>query len=404
MTPVRSLSRGRRIRLTLRLRLTALYGAAFFAAGFVLVAVMYGLVAWNLDHPRALALPTDAPAPDVPQPEVVFAPGGPVAQRFEQAQNELREATLSALLRQSLVVLAGTGLLALGLGYLVAGRALRPLHQITATARRVADDRSLHERIALDGAKDEIKELADTFDAMLARLDSAFAGQRRFAANASHELRTPLAVNRTLLEVAMSDPDASDDLRNLGRTLLATNDRSERLIEGLLLLARSDADLDEYKPVNLAEVAAHALDQMSGEASESGLRITTTLHAAPTRGDGVMLERVATNLVDNAVQHNRPGGEIDIRTGTEPAGTFLQVSNTGPDIRSHEVDMLFEPFRRLRGERIGSERGVGLGLSIVRSIIRTHGGTVSASPREGGGLSVKVTLPPAAATATEVGH
>ena len=400
MTPLRPLFRRRRIRLTLRLRLTALYGGAFFAAGFILVAVMYGLVAWNLDHPRTFALPIDAPVPDVPQPEVVFAPGGPVAQRFEEAQKGLREATLSALLRQSLVVLAGAGVLALGLGYLVAGRALRPLHQITATARRVADDRSLHERIALDGAKDEIKELADTFDAMLARLDSAFAGQRRFAANASHELRTPLAVNRTLLEVAMADPDASDDLRNLGRTLLATNDRSERLIEGLLLLARSDADLDEYKPVNLADVTAHALDQMSSEARESGLRITATLDAAPTRGDGVMLERVASNLVDNAVQHNRPGGEIDIRTGTEPAGAFLQISNTGPDVRSHEVDMLFEPFRRLRGERVGSERGVGLGLSIVRSIIRTHGGTVSASPREGGGLCVKVTLPAAAARPT----
>jgi signal transduction histidine kinase len=395
VTPVRSLFRPGRIRLTLRLRLTALYGAAFFAAGIVLVAVMYGLVAWNLDHPRTLALPIDAPVPDVPDSEVVFAPGGPVVERFEQVQKELRDATLSALLRQSLVVLAAAGVLALGLGYLLAGRALRPLHQITETARRVADDRSLHERIALDGAEDEIKELADTFDAMLARLDSAFAGQRRFAANASHELRTPLAVNRTLLEVAMTDPDASDDLRKLGRTLLATNDRSERLIEGLLLLSRSESDLEENKPVDLADLTGHVVDQMSGAAQESGLRITAALAAAPTRGDGLMLERVASNLVHNAVHHNRPGGEVDVRTGTGPAGAFLEVSNTGPDIRSYEVDALFEPFRRLRSERVGSDGGVGLGLSIVRSIIRAHGGTVSATPREGGGLCVRVTLPPA---------
>jgi len=171
-------------------------------------------------------------------------------------------------------VLLAVGVLAVGLGYLVADRALRPLHHVTATARRVADDRSLHERIALDGPQDEIKELADTFDAMLARLDAAFSGQQRFVANASHELRTPLAVNRTLLEVALADPEVSEDLRALGRTLLATNERSERLIDGLLLLARSDREVEERKPVDLAEIAAHAVEQTRDEAAECGLQVS----------------------------------------------------------------------------------------------------------------------------------
>ena len=383
------------VRPTLRMRLTALYGAAFFAAGLVLLAVMYGLVAWNLDHPRAIAFPMDGELPGNSPPGVVVGPGGSVEAQFEQAQQQLREATLSALLGQSLVALVVVGAVAVGVGYLVAGRTLRPLHHVTETARRVADDRSLHERIALAGPQDEIKELADTFDAMLSRLDAAFAGQRRFAANASHELRTPLAVNRTVLEVALADPDASEDLRRVGRMLLATNVRSERLIDGLLLLAGTEHRVERRTPVDLAEVAAHVLEQTRAEAEEAGLQVSAVLDPATTTGDAVLIERLVLNLVHNAMRHNVPGGRFEVRTHLEATGAVLVVSNTGPDVPAYEVDTLFEPFRRLRTERVETDRGVGLGLSIVRSVTRAHDGNVTAVPNPGGGLVVTVTLPAA---------
>ena len=393
MTSRREFARRLGIRPTLRVRLTALYGAAFFLAGLALVAVLYALVAWNLDQPRALVVPMEGSLPAQPQSDVVAGPPGPFAEELERAQQSLRDQTLSALLWQSLIALAAVGMVAVGLGYVLAGRALRPLHQVTATARRVADDRSLHERIALSGPRDEIKELADTFDAMLARLDAAFAGQRRFAANASHELRTPLAVNRTLLEVALTDPDASEDLRRLGRTLLATNERSERLIDGLLLLARSEHEVQERHPVDLADLATHALEVTCAEAQAAGVRVTRRLDPARTAGDPLLLERLVLNVIQNAVRHNVPGGELSVRTGADAAGAVVEVSNTGPEIPAYEIDTLFEPFRRLGTERLETGRGVGLGLSIVRSVTRAHGGHVTATARRGGGLAVRVTLP-----------
>jgi signal transduction histidine kinase len=245
----------------------------------------------------------------------------------------------------------------------------------------------------MEGPDDELKELADTFDDMLERLERSFDAQRRFVANASHELRTPLAINRTLLEVQLSDPAASQDLQQLGKTLLSTNERSEQLVEGLLLLARSDNEIVHRKPVDLAEAASRALDQTRTEAQAKEVRLSSDLSATVVQGNGVLLERIALNLVQNAVRYNVPEGWVEVKTSAEAGQALLTVSNTGPVVPAYEIDNLFEPFRRLRTERTGSDKGVGLGLSIARSVARAHGGTISAVPREGGGLVMRVSIP-----------
>src|SRR5690606_8218261 len=305
------------------------------------------------------------------------------------------EELLAQLTRFSVLALAVVGLLAVGLGYAVAGRALSPLQKITRTARRLSE-RSLHERIALGGPDDEIRELADTFDAMLERLDPAFDGQRRFVANASHELRTPLAINRTLLEVALSDPEASADLKSVGRTLLETNSRHERLIDGLLFHAKSDRELEVRTAVDMGEVAETVLSQHTADKDSSGLTVRTDLRPAAVTGDPELLERLVWNMVENAQRYNVEGGEITVRTGMYEGAPAVQVENAGPVVPGYEIEGLFEPFRRATGNRVASGKSAGLGLSIVRSVVRAHGGTVSAWPRAGGGLVVTVAFPAAA--------
>jgi signal transduction histidine kinase len=288
------------------------------------------------------------------------------------------------------------GAAAIAFGWLIAGRLLQPVHRVTETARRIADapaaDRSLHERIALRGPNDEIKLLADTFDIMLERLDHAFDGQRRFIANASHELRTPLTLNRALLEVAVHRRAASPEVRQLGETLLEINTRHERLIDGLLLLARSDRDMTERSFVDLADIVDHLASQVPPG--------TVAVHPEPsqaeTSGNPVLLERLVQNLLDNGVRHNIPeNGWVKVATDTRPDGSaVLVVSNTGPVVPRYEIPQLFEPFRRLSTDRLSSTSpGAGLGLSIVQAIARAHGGDVHAEPRDGGGLVVTVTLP-----------
>jgi signal transduction histidine kinase len=365
-------------RWPVRARLTALYAGAFLAAGTALVAVTYWLVSRSFEHPEPAdsALPHDG------------VDGSLAALR--DAIDSYRSDTLSNMLTFSILALLCALVLAVVLGWVLAGRALRPLHQVTETATRVAD-RSLHERIALTGPDDEVKELADTIDEMLERLDRSFDAQRRFVANASHELRTPLAVNRTLLEVAVSDPDASDDLRRLGPQLLATNERSERLVDGLLILARSEQQVVDREEIDLAEVAAAAVDQEQHQSLERGVTVTTDLNRAPVAGNPLLLERLAANLVQNAVRHGSAGSDASIRTGRTDSHAFLEVENPGPALPPDDIDELFEPFRRGNG-RISSV-GVGLGLSIVRSVARAHGGKVAAHPRDGGGLVVRVEFP-----------
>jgi signal transduction histidine kinase len=305
-------------------------------------------------------------------------------------QQQLHEQALRDLLVQSLFAAAGVGVLAAGAGWLMAGRALRPLQRITATARTVAE-RNLDERIHLAGPRDELKELADTFDAMLERLDRAFDGQRRFVANASHELRTPLAVSRTLIQVALTRPDASADLRRLGKALLEVNIQQQELTDGLLALARSEHVGAGAAGVDLAEVAERVLAQAAREAAEAGVELRGVRRPAVVVGDRVLLELLVRNLVQNGIRHNHAGGRVSVDTGD----VLLRVENTGPVVPATEVDAIFEPFRRLGDERTG--RGAGLGLSIVASIASAHDGRLLATPRAGGGLVVELRLPAHAA-------
>ena len=386
-------------RSTIRVRLTMLYAVAFFLAGAMLVALMYVFLGQALERQLTARVGITQHVPESTATE-------PAAQqRAHEVQPELRaqferdrDDTLNTMLIASLVALGVVGVLAGGFGWLLAGRALQPLQQITATARRVAD-RSLHERIALDGPHDEIKDLADTFDAMLERLDRSFDSQRRFVANASHELRTPLTINRTLIEVAFDNPQASELLRQLGATLLAVNERHERLIDGLLTLARSEQRVTDPIPVELADVALHVATESQCAARTACVAIRTHLQPAPVMGDPVLLEQLTQNLVDNAIRYNLPEhGEITVTTDMLDGDAQLTVENTGPAVPPYEVPSLFEPFRRLSTrERIAdsTSRGAGLGLSIVRSVAHAHGGEVHASPRQGGGLSVQVRMPAA---------
>nr|WP_232319967.1 HAMP domain-containing sensor histidine kinase [Herbidospora daliensis] len=379
-------------RLSIRWRLTITYGAMFFAAGALLVFVMYSLVGWAIkDAWTPVPLGGDVPAE--------------LSQIWDDYWIGQRSATIEAaqtyVLQRSLMALLGVGILALILGYIVADRALKPVMQMTATARKLSETSLAHERIDLQGPDDELKELADTFDAMLTRLNSAFDAQRRFVGNASHELRTPLAINRTVLEVALSDPEASDDLKVLGRTLLGTNARHERLIEGLLLLARSERDLSVRKAVDVQDVVKTAVDQLAPFAAEEGVDVEYDLHPAQATGDPVLLERCVSNLVENAIKYNNgSGGKVWVRSGIVDGASVVQVANTGILVPAYEVDALFEPFRRLHADRIESAKGAGLGLSIVRAIVRAHGGTVTAVPRDGGGLVVTVRLPGSAPATT----
>jgi signal transduction histidine kinase len=381
--------------------LTLWYGGMVMVAGLLLISVTYVLFA-NAIH-RDITIATDRVYPrssseivnDLTSvPRLTSADVAKQQQAAEKLAKEFHERQVAAetaakqsLLTKSLLAFALVAIFALAGGWLLAGRALRPLHDITSRARTVADS-NLHERIGMTGPDDELKELADTFDAMLARLDRSFSNQRRFVADASHELRTPLAVNRTLLEVAISRPKASADLRELGGKLLTATARHEQLLDGLLTLARSDQGLATRTPVDLADVALQAA------ASVTEPKIRTNLEPAPVTGDPVLLERVAQNLLQNAVTYNIPDGWIAVSTKRDKNTVTLTVTNTGPAVPKEMTEVIFEPFRRL-GPRTASTGRVGLGLAIVRSVAVAHDGTATATPRDGGGLTVTVTLPAA---------
>ncbi len=363
------------MRATVRLRLTLLYAGVFFVAGLLLLSVSYVLVRNNLTV-------------DPSQLRTIV----PEELELKRAiQREIADDALSSLRTQYAIALVAMTALSVLLGWAVAGRVLRPLQRITATAKRVSQD-NLEERIAMDGPRDELKELADTFDGMLGRLSAAFASQRRFVANASHELRTPLSVIRTELDVTLADPDATNaELREMAETARDATTATERLIQALLTLARSDAGVTRRDPVDLAGAARAALSQIAGEAAAAHLAMDSRLAAAPVRGDRRLLERLVANLVENAVRHNRPGGSVEVRTLHEGRSCAVEVSNDGDVIPEEAVASLLEPFQRLdRGAR---GDGAGLGLSIVRSVAEAHGGSVTLRPRPSGGLLVRVDLP-----------
>ncbi|MEV7803039.1 HAMP domain-containing sensor histidine kinase [Microbispora sp. NPDC088329] len=390
MTRVLSLWGG----LGLRMRLTLLYGGLFLLAGSVLLWFTHLLTARALNQRFVVAVAskvTGAGAPDA-VPGGRLPDGDLLAQRVRTNVEQGAADVLSDVLRSTVIVMILVGAVAVVLGYLVADRALRPLDRVTETAQRLSES-TLHERIALRGPQDEVKRLADTFDAMLDRLHRVFDAQRRFIANASHELRTPLAVNRTVLEVSLEEPAASEDLKALARALLGTNARYERLIEGLLMLAQSEQEVTCRRPVDLRQVVRTVMEQIDLQPRRGKVVVHEDLRPAVAQGDPLFLERCLFNLLENAIKYNVRDGEVWVRLREDEAGVSVTVENTGPLVPPYEVDDMFEPFRRLGGDRVRSARGAGLGLSIVRAIAVAHGGTAEALARPEGGLAVTVRLP-----------
>jgi signal transduction histidine kinase len=375
---------------TIRLRLTALYTAVYLVSGSVLLTIGYLLVRSNLDsrHDLRTALERHGLHPIIGG-ALGFPPGSPQARLAHVVEQQILNSALHRLLSEYIVALLAMTAISIVTGWLLAGRALAPLRKITATARRVSGE-NLGERIALSGPADELRELADTFDGMLARLDGAFASQRHFVANASHELRTPLAIMRTEVDVTLADPDASTaELRAMGEAIRETVDRCERLIASLLLLARSQATTGHEEPVDVAALAWDCVTDLRARAHDAQVEIRSDLQPAWTDADPGLLERLLANLLDNGIHHNEPGGILSVTTEVRGGRVRLVVTNGGPPIAPEEVAGLTEPFSRLK--RSGS--GFGLGLSIVRSVAEAHGGSVALTAPPSGGLSVLVELP-----------
>jgi len=396
-----------RLQLTVRARLTLLYTGLFAVCGAIVVAVSYTLVArlraqgqGNGQQPSAGDLARFAAR--CRSEELSAHPNARVlvkcAAYFQQqgAQGQ-RDFTLSHLLQYSLITVAAVIALAAVLGWIFSGRALRPVHQIT-TAARAASEHNLSARVAPTGPRDELRELAETFDEMLGRLQAAFEGQQRFIANASHELRTPLAVMRATVDVVLDNPDSTPgDLRAMAADIRASVDHAEHLIGALLLLARNERGLTVREETDLATAAEDVLDT----AGLGGRRVHATLEPAVISGDPVLAGRLIANLVDNAARYNHAGGDIWISTRTMAGSTQLTVANTGPVISEADADRIFQPFQRLSDRT--SHDGFGLGLAIVASIAVIHGGTATARPRDHGGLTVTVTIPSAGAPAQGIG-
>ena len=348
-------------RRTLRTQLTLLYAGPFFVSGVLLLSV-----------------PILQTRESVPAGTQVGS--GPV----------MRDATdMSRILTISAVTLAAMVLVSIVLGWLVAGRFLRPLRTITATARDISAT-NLHRRLGQTGRTDDFAELASTLDDLFERLEAAFASQRHFVANASHELRTPLTAERTLLQVALADPGATvDSLRAACQDVLALGEAQERLIEALLTLAGGEQGVEQREPFDLAVVTRGVLRTRQTE----GIEVDSALGAAPAAGDPRLVESLVANLIDNALRHNVAGGRVEIATATVQGGARITVRNTGPVVPPDQVERLFQPFQQLDGQRIRHTAGHGLGLAIVRAIAGAHGATLTARSRPEGGLDIEVNFP-----------
>jgi signal transduction histidine kinase len=452
---LRLLRRPRRsVRLTLRLRLTLLYGSVFLAAGAGLLTATYLLFTHSqaaatrtqFVHGGKFVLPTGLRPPlritanggratvraypsgaagraQVPAGEaygtVLNAPGATVLFRQIATQGQHQLAALArlanvrlrrqqsqdaaSLLEWSAIALAAVALLSVALAWWLAGRALSPLRLMNARAREISAE-NLHERLGVTERRDELGELAGTFDALLARLEGAFDSQRRFVANASHELRTPITLERTLVEVALADPDASvESLRRVCERVVASTEEQERLLDALLTLARSEAGVAAGEEVDLATLVRDAL--LVREVRLQGLSLECALDPCPVVGDGALLERLVGNLLDNAIIHN--GGSqrwIRIATGQLDGAPGLRIANGGPPLNDDRVASMFEPFWRGTGERLGFDQGgLGLGLSIVRAVADAHGAEIVARPLAEGGIAFELRFASAAAAKPPVG-
>jgi signal transduction histidine kinase len=416
-----------RVRFTVRLRLTALYSGLLIASSAVLIATTYGLVSHATGNSK-ITLPngasmsasgeeSDPGAPPVINEESATSNGDdpsppdqplPSVETFAQVAKQQHSAQMHEFLVQSLIALGITAVLSVAVGWFAAGRVLRNLRTITTTARDISAT-NLHQRLAIEGPDDELKELGDTFDELLARLETAFEAQQRFVANASHELRTPLARQRTLIQVALADPDSSvESLRATHERVLASGRHQERLIDALLTLARGETGLDRRVPFDLSVVANRVLLHGQPDAEARGVRVKSMLAPAPTAGNHRLVERLVTNLLDNAIVHNTTEHDgcarIDIETGTRSGRSVLTVTNTGPVIPAEAIDQLFVPFRRLGTDRAAHGQGLGLGLSIVKAIADAHNATVTVTPNTDGGLRIEIEFPESRSDSTSAHH
>jgi signal transduction histidine kinase len=372
-------------RNTIRLRLTLVYAALCLLSGTILIAIVYTLV----DSSFVLFLSTTHLSPG---PE-----GQPVASRTQPPQpvhDDLAQAAahtevMHTLLVNSLLALPATAVPAALVGWIVAGRVLRPLRVITGSVREITA-RRLDERLLVAGPRDELADLSETFNGLLDRLEAAFEAERLFVANASHELRTPLTRERTVMEVALRDKNATiASLRAAGERVLASGEQSEKLIEALLTLARSQRVLAVDEPFDLSEAASRALANTESAARAAEVTVRAELLPAPGRGDPRLAERLVANLVDNAIRHNVAGGQVEVRTWSKDGSAYLLVANTGQNVPAAELHRLIHPFQRLAPDR-GAAPGSGLGLSIVHAIAAAHGARLALTPRPGGGLTVEV--------------
>jgi len=392
-------------RYTIRLRLAVLYGGVFMVTGTLLLALVFLTVRSSAHSTVATA---QGAAAGLVEPRVhihLSAPGATLhatpervtVQRAREQAHQLGAVAVSVsnsdlhhLLIFSLVALAIMVFASMALGWVIAGRVLRPLQVITATARELSAS-TLHERLTLDGPNDELRELGDTFDELLGRLEASFEAQRQFVANASHELRTPLTLERAILEVTLADPDATAvSLRAACERVLAIGEQQEHMIDALLTLARSERGVERRELLALDAVTSELLSDRREEITRRGLRLDSKLQRAPTAGDPRLIERLLANLLDNAIRHNVVDGWVTVTTAVEDGQALVTVANSGPVVAVEEVERLLRPFHRLGSDRIGHGKGHGLGLSIVAAIADAHGAMLMVHPDPAGGLQVVV--------------
>jgi signal transduction histidine kinase len=334
--------------------------------------------------------------------KLLGSPNGRIAIRI--VGTDQRIADLHQLVIESLIALAIMAVISTVLGWAVAGRVLRPLRAMTAAAQQISAA-SLDRRLAMQGPRDELKNLADTIDGLLERLETAFEAQRRFVANASHELRTPLTVARALLEMTISDPDATvDTFRATCEQVLEEGEHQEQLIEALLDLARGQRGIDRPEDLDLAVIAGDVVRAQEPGAAARRVRLDTSLQPAPLLGDRRLIERLASNLVDNAIRHNIDGGRVRVTVRARAGAAILVIANTGSIVPAQDVERLLQPFQRLAPDRVGQGDGLGLGLSIVAAIAVAHGAALDVRPGADGGLAVEARFPLAAGIATHTTH
>ena len=371
---------------TIRLRLTVLYGVVSVLSAAVLLAITIMLA----DGLTPRTTPVPGQTGTTPGQQALAQ----ALARIAQLQAQLRQVDpLHQLLVAAAAALAIMAGASIALGWVVAGRALRPLRAITTATQQISEE-DLHRRLAMPGPRDELTNLADTIDGLLARLQAAFEGQQNFVANASHELRTPLAASRTMLEVALADPAASAAaLRSACQDVLIEERHQERLIDALLTLARSQRGLDRRKPLDLGAITTDILRTREPDAASRDVTVSASIASAPVLGDDGLLRQLAANLIDNALRHNVPHGTLSIHVTSDRDHSTLKVANTGPVIAQDEIGRLLQPFQRLSSRRPADDDGLGLGLPIVAAITRAHHATLLVSPGDRGGLNIKASFP-----------